>query len=71
MVGKRLTQTVNSEGKSSLEPFSKEFKVLLLYSNKTVVSHLKIALPGGCNALLHRNKLDPFFPCFHHQLNLP
>ena len=37
----RLKQTVNSEGKNSLEPFSKEFKVVLLYSIKTVVSHLK------------------------------
>ena len=37
--GKRLNQTVNSEGKSSLEPFSKELKVVPLYSIKTVVSH--------------------------------
>ena len=34
-------QTVNSEGKNSLEPFSNELKVVLLYSNKTVVNHLK------------------------------
>jgi len=40
--GKRLEQTVNSEGKNILEPFSKEFKVLLLYSIKTEVSHLKL-----------------------------
>ena len=39
--GKRLEQTVNNEGKSILEPFSKEFEVLLLYSIKTVISHLK------------------------------
>ena len=37
----RLKQTVNSEEKSSLEPFSKELKVVLLYSIKTVVIHLK------------------------------
>ena len=35
--GKRLKQTVNSEEKNSLEPFTKEFKVVLLYSIKTVV----------------------------------
>ena len=38
---KRLKQKVNSEGKNSLQPFSKESKVVLLYSIKTVVSHLK------------------------------
>ena len=34
-------QALNSEGKNSLEPFSKELKIVLLYSIKTVVSHLK------------------------------
>ena len=34
-------QTVNSEGKNNLEPFSKELKVVLLYSAKTGASHLK------------------------------
>ena len=34
-------QTENSEGKNSLEPFSKELKVVPLYSIKTVVSHLR------------------------------
>ena len=33
-------QALNSEGKNSLEPFSKELKIVLLYSIKTVVSHL-------------------------------
>ena len=40
MNGKRLKQTVNSEGEKGLEPFSKELKVVLLYSIKTVVSHV-------------------------------
>ena len=38
--GKRLEQTVNSGGKNILEPFSTEFRVVLLYSIETVVSHL-------------------------------
>ena len=38
--GKRLKQAVSSEGENSLEPFSKELKVVLLYPIKTVVSHL-------------------------------
>jgi len=42
--GKRLEQTVNSYGKNILEPFSKELKVVLLYSIKTVLSHLKETL---------------------------
>ena len=36
-------QALNSEGKNSLEPFSKELKIVLLYSIKTVVSHLKLS----------------------------
>ena len=39
-------QTVNREGKNSLEPFSKELKVVLLSSIKTVVSHLKLKIEG-------------------------
>ena len=35
-------QALKSEGKNSLEPFSKELKIVLLYSIKTVVSHLKM-----------------------------
>ena len=38
--GKKTKQTVNSERKNNLEPFTKELKVLLLYSIKTLVSHL-------------------------------
>ena len=37
-------QTVNSEGKNSLEPFLKELKFVLLYSIETVVSHLNLLL---------------------------
>ena len=40
-------QTVNSEGKNSLEPFLKELKVVPLYSIKTVVSHLNPFTPMG------------------------
>ena len=40
----KFEQTVNSEGKNNLEPFSKELRVVLLYSIKTVVSHLKTVL---------------------------
>ena len=40
-ISRRMVK-VNSEGKNSLEPFSKELKVVLLYSIKTVVSHLKV-----------------------------
>ena len=40
--GKRLKQTVNIEWKNSLESFSKKLKVVLLYSIKTVVSHLNV-----------------------------
>ena len=39
--GKRLKQAVNSEGEKNLELFSKELKVVLLYSIKTVVSQTK------------------------------
>ena len=41
-ISRRMVK-VNSEGKNSLEPFSKELKVVLLYSIKTVVSHLKVS----------------------------
>ena len=51
-MGKRLQQTVNSEGKNSLEHFSKELKVVLLYSIKTVVSHLKRFKVGGSRGML-------------------
>ena len=43
----KLKQALNSEGKNSLEPFSKEFKVVLLYAIKTVVSHLKDHMSAG------------------------
>ena len=42
------------EGKNSLEPFSKELKVALLYSIKTVVSPLKdVRANCFCASLLH------------------
>ena len=45
--GNYLKQALNSEGKNSFEPFSKEFKGVLLYSIKTVVSHLKKRVGEG------------------------
>ena len=54
-----------SKGKNSLKPFSKELKVVLLYSIKTVVSHL-----NGMNkdnpTLLHLGGLYSYpFVCLH------
>ena len=50
--GKRLEQTVNSEEKNILEPFSKELNVVLLYYIKTVVSHLKTKITKINNLFL-------------------
>ena len=61
---KKLKQALNSEGKNSLEPFSKEFKVVLLYSIKTVVSHLK-------RRRLRISRIDGQTPKIENPDNLP
>ena len=61
----RVKQTVNSEGKNSLEPFLKELKVVPLYSIKTVVSHLNQCddiLLDGRNLGEHNKTLETFKP---------
>ena len=51
-------QAVNNEGKKILEHFSKELKVVFLYSIKTVVSHLKQKFMGiGLQSSCHLVKL--------------
>ena len=56
---KDLSKTVNSEWKNGLEPFSKELKVVLLYSIKTVVSHLK-------SRQSYSNGQLPYYGSFHY-----
>ena len=65
--GKRLKQTVNSEGKNSLDPFPKELKVVLLYSIKTVVYkftpvHVMSGMPfaWGVSSARSAESLAPF-----------
>ena len=53
---KSLEQTVNNEGKNILEPFQKSLKVVLLYSIKTVVSHLKLDVYGKRHTANDKNE---------------